>query len=169
MTQVGGGKMESEFEVSRCKLLYIEWINNKVLLYGTGNYIQYPVINHNGKIYKKNAYIHITESLCCARETNTHCKLTICQLKIIISGTLILHSQQRLGHPDRESIREDLNNTREQRNLRDMYRTFYLTASAYIFFPSAHEPLFRLDHEFGHKTSLSTLKTGEVFSLTTMA
>ena len=24
-------------------------INNKVLLYSAGNYIQYPVINHNGK------------------------------------------------------------------------------------------------------------------------
>ena len=23
--------------ISRCKLLYIEWINNKVLLYSTGN------------------------------------------------------------------------------------------------------------------------------------
>ena len=33
--------------ISRCKLLYLEWINNKVLLYSTGNYIQYPVINHN--------------------------------------------------------------------------------------------------------------------------
>ena len=30
--------------VSRCKLLCIEWINNKVLLYSTGNYIQYSVI-----------------------------------------------------------------------------------------------------------------------------
>ena len=38
--------------ISRCKLLYTEWIN-KVLLYGTGNYIQYPVINCNGKEYKK--------------------------------------------------------------------------------------------------------------------
>ena len=28
-------------------------INNKVLLYSTGNYIQYSVINHNGKEYKK--------------------------------------------------------------------------------------------------------------------
>ena len=35
----------------RCKLLYIEWINNKVLLYSTGNYIQYPMINHNEKEY----------------------------------------------------------------------------------------------------------------------
>ena len=26
-------------------------INNKVPLYSTGNYIQYPIINHNGKEY----------------------------------------------------------------------------------------------------------------------
>ena len=30
------------------------WINNKVLLCSTGNYIQYPVINHQGKEYEKN-------------------------------------------------------------------------------------------------------------------
>ena len=35
--------------ISRCKLLYIGWINNKALLYSTGNSIQYLVINHNGK------------------------------------------------------------------------------------------------------------------------
>ena len=28
-------------------------MNSKVLLYSTGNYIQYPVINHNGKEYEK--------------------------------------------------------------------------------------------------------------------
>ena len=44
----GGGK-DWEFGISRCKLLYGEWINNKGLLYSTGKYIQYPVINHNGK------------------------------------------------------------------------------------------------------------------------
>ena len=49
---VGGGRgMEWEFGISRCQLLYIEWINNKALLYSTGSYIQYPVINHNGKEY----------------------------------------------------------------------------------------------------------------------
>ena len=42
-----------EFGISRCKLLYIGWINNKVLLYSTGNYFQYPVINHNGKECEK--------------------------------------------------------------------------------------------------------------------
>ena len=54
----GGGGMDWEFGISRCKLLYIEWINNKVLLYSTGNYIQYPVINHNGKDYEKE-YIYV--------------------------------------------------------------------------------------------------------------
>ena len=52
---VGWGRegMDWEFGVSRCKLLYREWINNKVLLYSTENCIQYPVINHNGKEYEK--------------------------------------------------------------------------------------------------------------------
>ena len=49
----GGGK-DWEFEISRYKLLYTGWINNKVLLYSTGNCIQYPVINHN----KKNIYMY---------------------------------------------------------------------------------------------------------------
>ena len=63
----GRGK-DWEFETSRCKLSYIGWINNKTLLYITGNYIQYPVINHNGKEYEKE---YIYESLCCTPETNT--------------------------------------------------------------------------------------------------
>ena len=63
----GGGEMDGEFGIRRCKLLNIEWINNKVLLYSTGNYIQSPVINHNGKEYEKE-YTCITESLCCTAE-----------------------------------------------------------------------------------------------------
>ena len=55
----GGGGMDWEFGVSRCKLLYIEWISNKVLLYSKGNYIQYLVINHYGKEYKKRMYIYV--------------------------------------------------------------------------------------------------------------
>ena len=45
--------MNWEFGISRYKLLSIEWINNKALLYSTGNYIQYPVTSHNGKECKK--------------------------------------------------------------------------------------------------------------------
>ena len=53
----GGGK-DWEFEISRWKLVYIGRINNKVLLYSTGNYIQYAVINCNGKEYEKE-YIYV--------------------------------------------------------------------------------------------------------------
>ena len=38
------GGVDWEFGMSRYKLLSIAWINNKVLLYSTGNHIQYPVI-----------------------------------------------------------------------------------------------------------------------------
>jgi len=66
-----GGRMEWEVEVSRCKLLYIEWINNNVLLYSTENYIQYLTINHEYK--QEYIYIHTykIESLCCSPEINT--------------------------------------------------------------------------------------------------
>ena len=47
-----------EFGISRCKLLYIGWVNSKVILYSTENYIQYSVINHNEKEYKKNTHMH---------------------------------------------------------------------------------------------------------------
>ena len=68
---VAGGRMDWEFGISRCKWLYIEWINNKVLLYSTGNYIQYPAICHNGKNMKKKVYICVTKSLYCTAEINT--------------------------------------------------------------------------------------------------
>ena len=56
---VGGG-MEWEVGVSRCELLYLGWMNNKVLLYSTGNYIQYPMINYNEKQYEKECiYIYV--------------------------------------------------------------------------------------------------------------
>ena len=41
-------------------IINIYGINNKVLLYHTGNYIQYPVINHNRKEYEKECiYMYI--------------------------------------------------------------------------------------------------------------
>ena len=45
----GGGGMHWEFGISRCKILYIEWIN-KVLLCRTGNFIHHPVISHSKKV-----------------------------------------------------------------------------------------------------------------------
>ena len=53
----GGGERDGmgwEAGVSRCKLLYTEWVNNRVIPYSTENYIQYLMITHNGKEYLKN-------------------------------------------------------------------------------------------------------------------
>ena len=48
-TRGGGGGKDYEFGIS--KLVHTGWINSKVLPYSTGNYINYPVINHNGKSF----------------------------------------------------------------------------------------------------------------------
>ena len=41
--------MDWESGVGGYKLSHLEYRKNKVLLYSKGNYIQYSVINHNGK------------------------------------------------------------------------------------------------------------------------
>ena len=42
--------MDWESGVGRCRLFYLEWIN-EVLPYRTGNYTQHPRIRHDGKEY----------------------------------------------------------------------------------------------------------------------
>ena len=82
-----GRGMDWEFGISRCKLVYLEWINNNVLLYSPGNYIQYPAINHNGKENEKrihiytHIHIHKIESLCCRAEINTTLKINYTSIK----------------------------------------------------------------------------------------
>ena len=67
-----GSGMNWESGVNRCKPLHLEWIDNEVLLYSTGNYIQSSGIDRNGKERKKkNVCIYITKSLCCTREFST--------------------------------------------------------------------------------------------------
>ena len=61
----GSRGVDWESGISRCRLLYIEWINDKVLPDNTGNYTHYSVISHNEK-----DYICITESLCATAEIN---------------------------------------------------------------------------------------------------
>ena len=56
----GKGGIDWEFGIGRCKLLYIGWINNKVLLYSTGNYIQFFVITYMGKESEKEwIYVYV--------------------------------------------------------------------------------------------------------------
>ena len=41
-----------------CKLLYIGWIDNKVLLYGVGNYVHHHYYSTMEKNMKKNIHMH---------------------------------------------------------------------------------------------------------------
>ena len=45
--QGGRGGMDWEFGVNRCKLLHLEWQDNEVLMYSTGNYVQSHVMEHD--------------------------------------------------------------------------------------------------------------------------
>ena len=54
-----------------------------------GNYIQYPVKNHNGKGH---LYIRITKSLCCTPETNTTLEINNYNSSIL-NKDIILASQ----------------------------------------------------------------------------
>ena len=52
------GEIDWEFEIDMYTLLYLKWINNKDLLYSTGNYAQYYVTTKMGKNLKNNRYMY---------------------------------------------------------------------------------------------------------------
>ena len=59
---------------------------------------------------------------------------------------------------------EALNDTIDQIDLTDIYRTFYLKVAEYTFFSSTHGTFSRIDHIFGHKSSLRKFKKTEIIS-----
>ena len=59
---------------------------------------------------------------------------------------------------------ETLNDTTDQIDLIDIYRTFHPKRVDYTFFSSAHRTFSRTDHILGHKSSLSKFKKIEIIS-----
>ena len=57
-----------------------------------------------------------------------------------------------------------LNDTVEQIDLIDIFRTFHPKTADYTFFSSAHGTLSRVDHILGHKSSLIKFKNIEIIS-----
>ena len=57
-----------------------------------------------------------------------------------------------------------INDTIDQRDLIDIYRTFHPKTADYTFFSSAHGTFPRIDHILGHKSSLSKFKKIEIIS-----
>ena len=59
---------------------------------------------------------------------------------------------------------EALNDTIDQVDLIDIYRTFHPKTADYTFFSSVHGTFSRIDHILGHKPSLSKFKKIEIIS-----
>ena len=57
---------------------------------------------------------------------------------------------------------QQLNDTMDQLNLIDIYRTFHPKAMNFTFFSSANGTLSRIDHILGHKSSLGKLKKKKI-------
>ena len=57
-----------------------------------------------------------------------------------------------------------LNNTIDQIDFIDIYRTFHPKTADYTFFSSAHGTFSRIDHILGHKSSFSKFKKIEITS-----
>ena len=57
-----------------------------------------------------------------------------------------------------------LNDTLDEMDLIDIFRTFHPNAEEYIFFSSAHATFSRIDHILGHKSNLSKFKKIEIIS-----
>ena len=59
---------------------------------------------------------------------------------------------------------QTLNDTIDQIDLIDIYRTFHPKVAEYTFFLSAHGTFSRIDHILGHKSSLYKFKKIEIIS-----
>ena len=57
-----------------------------------------------------------------------------------------------------------LNDTLDEMDLIDIFRTFHPNAEEHIFFSSAYGTFSRIDHILGHQSSLSKFKKTEIIS-----
>ena len=89
--------------------------------------------------------------------------------KLINSNTIIVGDfNTPLTAMDRSSSQKinketmALNDTLDQMDLADIFRTFHPKATEYTFFSSAHGTFSRIDHILGHKSTLSKHKNIEI-------
>ena len=90
--KVGGG-ISQEFGVSKYTFLYIKQMNNKDLLYSTGNCIQYLVIMYSGKESEKKLFV---DHFVLCQKLAQHCKSTRLQQEKKINKNM--HSSHKIYH-----------------------------------------------------------------------
>ena len=72
-----------------------------------------------------------------------------------------------MDRSSRQNINKEtqvLNDTIDQIDLVDIYRTFHPNTADYTFFSSAHGTFSRIDHILSHKSSLRKFKKIEIIS-----
>ena len=82
----------------------------------------------------------------------------------IIVGDFNTSPAPRTGHQKRKLKRKThaLNDTLDEMDLIDIFRTFHPNAEEYTFFSNAHETFSRRDNILGHKSNLSKFKKIEI-------
>ena len=68
----------------------------------------------------------------------------------------------RLSRPKINKETMALNDTLDQMDLTDIFRTFHPRAAEYTFFSGAHGIFSRIDHISGHKTALKRYRKIEI-------
>ena len=75
------------------------------------------------------------------------------------------HLQQCTDNQNRKLIRKHvLNDTLDEMDLIDIFRTFHPNAEEYTFFSRTRGTLSRIDHTLGHKSNFSKFKKIEIVS-----
>ena len=94
--------------------------------------------------------------------------LTVMKGEINSDAVIVGHFNTPLTPMDRSSKQkinketEALNDTIDQIDLMDIYRTFHPKVAEYTFFLSAHGTFSRIDHILGHKSSLGKFEKIEI-------
>ena len=99
------------------------------------------------------------------RQTLTEVKGEIDSNTIIIGDfNTPFTPRDRSSKPKINMETQALNDTLDEMDLIDIFRTFHPTAEEYIFFSSAHGTFSRIDHILGHKSNLRKFKKVEIIS-----
>ena len=84
--------------------------------------------------------------------------------KIVGDFTTLLIPMHRSSRQKMNKETQALNDTLDQMDLIDIYKTFHPKTTEYTFFSSAHGTFSRIDHILGHKSSLVKFKKIEILS-----
>ena len=83
----------------------------------------------------------------------------------IIVGDFNTRLHRWINHQNRTNKKtQPLNETIDQMDLIDVFKTFHPNAEEYTFLSSAHGSSSRIDHILGHKSSLSKFRKIEIVS-----